>query len=197
VALRKEMKALQEEQKALREEQRSLREEVKALRIDFNRMLKVIENLQRAYISLDARVRDLYNRFSYFFAAITASINQLRVFAGVSFQDFICKLMSKYLEEAGLLPKGAKLMRKNIEGYEIDYFWEDPLIIGEATAYVDSVEKMKTFVKKIEIIRKKFGREPQMKFFLGLTVKKNTREKIIEIAKREKIEVFLGRDVEG
>ena len=141
-------------------------------------------------------MRDLYDRFSYFFATITASMNQLRVFAGVSFQEFIGNLMSKYFEEAKILPKGARLKRTIIEGHEIDYFWDNPLIVGEATSFVDSVDKLDKFIKKIELVRKKYGKEP-IKFFLGLTVRKNIRKTLKEIAEKEGIEIFLGRDVEA
>jgi len=72
-------------------------------------------------------------------------------------------------------------------------FFEDPLIVGEITSYAENIEEIEKLLRKIEVIRKKYNKEPK-KFFIILTVSdSNVAENLRKKAKENEVELIIGK----
>lgn len=159
--------------------------EIAKLREDFNKMLEVIKGLQEAYLRLERRVDSLES-------AMISGFGELSKFAGMTFEEFVRKFLTALLRRAGEIPEVAELRRAVVEGEEINIFLEDPLIVGEATAYAESVEEIEKLLKKAEIVKAKYGREPR-RFLVILTASSKVAEELRGIAGREGVELIIGK----
>ena len=194
VSLREEQNKLREdfnrEMAALREEQNKLREEHNKLREDFNRMMKVIEGLQKGY-------RDLERRLERSFVSLNETMirgfGELSKFAGMSFEQFVRVFLSARLRAAKELPPEGELRRETVDGEEIDLFFEDPLVVGEATAHISSLDELDKLERKAKVAATKFGRKP-MKFLIALTASKEIAQELRRLARERGIELIIGRE---
>ncbi len=194
IALREDFKALREEQIRLREDFKALREEQIRLREDFNRMMRIVTGLQETYKSLNQSVKGLWEVHRRLESAMIAGFGELRKFAGVSFEEFVRSFLSETLRSWGVLPKGGMLEERVVEGEEINMFYEDPLIVGEATAYADSEDEVNKLLRKAEAARKKYGREPKM-FLIILSANQDVADKIYKLSDQYGIKTIIGKKV--
>ncbi len=75
---------------------------------------------------------------------------------------------------------------------EIDLFNEKPLVIGEVTAIVRRIEKITTFLRKVEFIEKRFGKA-EHKMFITYAIDIKIREEAIELLEKAGIKVIILR----
>ncbi len=79
---------------------------------------------------------------------------------------------------------------------EIDLFQENPLLVVEVTSFVDSLDKLLRFVKKIKFIREKYGKTPKA-VFITYRIAKEIEEAFMEIQKANEIELItIGRKLD-
>ena len=97
---------------------------------------------------------------------------ELSKFAGLTFEEFTRRFLSQYLRSMNIIPKDAELHKTVIDGEEINMFFEDPLIVGEVTSYAESSLEVDKLIRKVEIVRSRYGKEP-LKYLLVLTAKKD------------------------
>jgi hypothetical protein len=116
-------------------------------------------------------------------------------FAGVNFEDFVRSFLTEFLKRSGEIPEGAEIKKAVIDGEEINIFLEDPLIVGEVTAYADSVEEIVKLLRKAELVKSKYSREPR-KIMVALNVKRDALKEIERIAKERGVELMIGRAVD-
>jgi len=86
----------------------------------------------------------------------------------MSFEQFVRVFLSTRLRAEKKLPPRGELRREVVDGEEINLFFDDPLIVGEATAHIDSLKELDKLERKAKLAAKKFEREP-MKFLIALT----------------------------
>ncbi|MEM3545562.1 MAG: hypothetical protein QXU47_06295 [Candidatus Bathyarchaeia archaeon] len=177
-----EVKSLREGQAKLWENANRLWEEVKHLREGQNRLW---ENQNRLWKSQE-RMRDEFRSWTI------QGFGELAKFAGVSFKEFVRSFLTKHLREMGLIPADGELKKIVIDGEEINIFFENPLIIGEVTSSVESIEELEKLLKRAELAREKYGREP-MKYLIALTASASIADEIKVRAKINNVELILGK----
>lgn len=198
--LRKDFISISEEQikiskelAILREEQTKLREEQIKLREDFNKMLEVIKELQVTYYELREGQKKLWDIYESFRASMLYGFSEVSKFAGITFEEFVRNFLSEYLRKLKILPEGESLKKAIIDKEEINMFFEDPLIVGEITSYAENIEEIEKLLRKIEIVRKKYNKEPK-KFLIILTVSdRSLAEDLKKKAKENEVELIIGK----
>ncbi len=160
-------------------------EEIAKLREDmvagFKRHDEILERLEKRQDSLES--------------AMISGFGELSKFAGITFEEFVRKFLTARLRKAGEIPENAELSRGFVDGEEIDVFLEDPLIVGEVTSYADSAEDAMKLLKKAELARAKYSREPR-KMLIVLTARKDAAKDMRKIANEKGIELIIGKIVE-
>jgi hypothetical protein len=166
--------------------------ELVKLREDFNRMLSVIAqvregqgelreglvgleggvgSLEKGVASLGECVGSLERRFGSLEGAMVAGFGEVSKFAGLTFGEFVRKFLTAWFREAGEIPEGAELANARIDGEEVGVFLEEPLIVGEVTAYAESAEEMVKLLRKAEVAKARYSREPR-KILVALTARR-------------------------
>jgi predicted nucleic acid-binding Zn-ribbon protein len=197
--LAEEQGRLVKEQTRMWEELRMLREdmvkgferhdvEIVKLREDFNKMLEAIRSLQEGQMRVERRVDSLES-------AMISGFSELSKFAGLTFEEFVRKFLTASLRRSGEIPEHAELGRGLVEGEEINLFLEEPLIVGEATGYAESVGEMLKLLRKAEIVKVKYSREPK-KIIVILTARRDVVKELRRIAEEKSIELIIGKTVE-
>ncbi|MBS7634894.1 hypothetical protein KEJ34_05295 [Candidatus Bathyarchaeota archaeon] len=195
VRLSKEQVRLREEQTKIWKEIDMLREEQIRLREDFNRMLEVIKQLQEGQIRMEKRVYSLEKRFNSLEAAMISGFGELSKFAGLTFEEFVRKFLTAGMRKSGDIPEYAELVRGFVNGEEINLFLEEPLIVGEATSYAETADEILKLLRKVEVARAKYFREPR-KILVILSAKREASEEIRKIAEEKSIEVIIGKIID-
>lgn len=191
-----EIKALREEQIKLREEQTKIWteiakiwEEVKALREEQMKLreeqTRLREDMVKGFRRLDARIDSLES-------GMISGFGELSRFAGLTFEEFVRKFLTARLRKSGIIPEQAELTKGVIDGEEINIFLEEPLIVGEATGYADSADEVLKLLKKAEIAKVKYSKEPR-KILVILSAKREAAREIEKIADGEGVELIIGK----
>jgi len=194
IKLREEQTKIWREIQGLREEQISLREEQTKLREDFNKMLKVVEELQRGHRRLEKGFRRLEDRLDSLKDAMIGGLGEVSKFAGLTFEEFVRRFLTAQLRSSGELAEDAELKKKIIDGEEINIFSEEPLIVGEVTAHAETVDEIKKLLKKAEHIKAKYNREPR-KLLVALTAPNDVAKELKRIADENSIELIIGKTI--
>jgi len=167
-------------------------EELAKLREDFNKMLSAIVQIQEE----QKRLREGYERLERDLKGLEGGMLKgfadMSKFAGVNFEDFVRSFLTEFLRRSGEIPEGAELKKAVVDGEEIDIFLEDPLIVGEVTAYADSVDEIMKLLRKAELVKSKYSREPR-KMMVALNVKRDVVKEIERIAKERGVELMIRR----
>ena len=177
-------------------------EELAKLREDFNKMLSAIVQIQEeqrklreGYERLEERVGSLERGLKGLEGGMLKGFADMSKFAGVNFEDFARSFLTEFLRRSGVIPEGAEIKKTVIDGEEINIFLEDPLIVGEVTAYADSVDEIMKLLRKAELVKSKYSREPR-KMMVALNVKRGVVKEIERIAKERGVELMVGRAVD-
>lgn len=182
-----EVKSLREGQEKLWESQSKLWEEVRSLREGQNRLWEEVKSIR-------GEMKDLRAEVKSFGRAV-----------GRTLEDYTMAFVEIILEEKGYAKERIKLGKGRIvhegEEVEINIFNEDPLVIGEVTTFVESEEKavseISKIVKRINLAQRKFGRKVEYALLAVGNVSKNVLVKLEEEAKRNGIDLIIGRIIEA
>ena len=195
----KEIRGLREEQTkiwkeiaGIKAEQTSLREEQIKLREDFNRMLKVVEGLQRGHRILERSFKRLEDRLDSLRDAMIGGLGEVSKFAGLTFEEFVRRFLTAQLKSSGELAEDAELKKTIINGEEINIFSEEPLIVGEVTAHVETADEIRKLLKKAERIKAKYNREPR-RLLVVLTAPSDVAAELRRIADENDVELIIGK----
>jgi predicted nuclease with TOPRIM domain len=151
--------------------------------------------LENRVNSLDKRVDSLEERVDSLASAMITGFAELSKFAGITFEEFVRKFLTASLQKSGQIPRGVELTRKVIDGEEIDIFLEDPLIVGEVTAHADTPQEVDKLLKKAELAKTRYAKEPR-KILVILTAKRDVAQEIQRKAKEKNIELIIGRIID-
>jgi predicted nuclease with TOPRIM domain len=172
-----------------------IQEEQRKLREGYERLEKRMESLEGGVARLEGRVDSLERGLRGLEGGMMKGFADMSKFAGVNFEDFVRSFLTEFLRRSGVIPEGAEIKKTVIDGEEINIFLEDPLIVGEVTAYADSVDEMMKLLRKAELVRAKYSREPR-KMMVALNVKRDVLKEIERIAKERGVELMVGRAVD-
>jgi len=84
------------------------------------------------------------------------------------------------------------LKRAVVEGEEINLFLKDPLIVGEVTSYIETVNEVEKLIRKADIVKKRYGRKPR-KILVALTVRSGILRDIRRMCMEKDIELMVGK----
>jgi uncharacterized membrane-anchored protein YhcB (DUF1043 family) len=170
-------------------------EELAKLREDFNKMLSAIVQIQEEQRKLREGYERLERDLRSLEGGMLKGFADLSKFAGVNFEDFVRSFLTEFLRRSGEIPESAEIKKAVIDGEEINIFLEDPLIVGEVTAYADSIGEIMKLLRKAELAKSKYSREPR-KIMVALDVKRGVVKEIERIAKERGVELMIGRAVD-
>jgi archaellum component FlaC len=181
--------------KEIRESQSRLENRVNSLENRMDSLEKSVNSLEKRVDSLEKRVGSLEERVDSLASAMIAGFAELSKFAGITFEEFVRKFLTASLQKSGQIPQGVELTRKVIDGEEIDIFLEDPLIVGEVTAHADTPQEAEKLLKKAELAKTRYAKEPR-KILVILTAKRDVAQEIQKKAKEKNIELIIGRIID-
>ena len=202
-ALTVEQTKIWDELKALREDMvkgfKRYDEEISKLREDFNKMLKEQVKLREEQTKIWREVRGLQEghrrlekRLTSLESAMISGFRDISKFAGMTFEEFVRRFLTTRLREAGEIPSDAELKKATIDGEEVNLFLEEPLIIGEVTAYAETVDDVRRLLRKAELARARYGREPK-KLLVVLTAPSNVAAELRKVAGESGVELIVGK----
>ena len=184
----KEINKLWEGQNKLWENQNKLWEEVRSLREGQNKLWEGQARIERRIDSLERTTASLES-------AMISGFGELSKFAGLTFEEFVRKFLTAGLRRSGEIPEQAEIVRGTVCGEEINLFLEEPLIVGEVTSYADSAHEILKLLRKAEVARASYAREPR-KILVILTAKKETADEIRKLAKENNVKLIIGKEVD-
>jgi hypothetical protein len=131
-----------------------------------------------------------------------SGFRDLKASIGVAFQDHAASFLQLMLEEMGY--PDAKVERKilvyNGEAVEINLFCEKPLIVGEATVSIRSIEEARREIEKLlirtKIVEERYGRKPEMVVLSVARVVEEASKTLKELAEKYGIKLILGKEIE-
>ena len=180
-ALREGQNKLWENQNKLWENQNRLWEEVKSLRESQNK-------LWDAYIRLDRYVR--------------SGFRDLRRVLGSTFESFAAAFVEVMLEDMGYV--GVEVSRRVLvvdnEVLEINLFSEKPLVVGELTMHIGTVEEarreVEKLLKRVRAVEKLYGVKPILTILCVAKVSPEALTTLRTLTKESGIKLITKEDIE-
>ncbi|MEZ0346872.1 MAG: hypothetical protein ABWK01_09990 [Infirmifilum sp.] len=120
---------------------------------------------------------------------------QLHRFAGITFERFVRRLLTRELVKEGVIPRGKRLREEVVDGEQIDIFLDDPLIVGEVTAYAETEGEVDKLLKKVRVAESRYGRQASRKILIVLAAPRGVAKRLRRRCQEEGIELILGRTV--
>lgn len=197
-----EVKGLREEQKALWENQNRLWEEIRSLREDQKRLWenqnKLWENQGRLWEEVKALRLEQERMRKY----MIAGFRELSRTLGAAFEDHAAAFLEIMLEEMGYV--GARVGKRYFvhegEVKEVNIFCEDPLIVGEVTVSIKSLDEVEGEIGKImeraRMVEEKYGKKPLLTILCVARVTPDVSEALRSLAERHGIKLILGKEIE-
>jgi len=167
-------------------------EEIAKLREDMATGFRVFDN---RIGSLEKKMDVIEERMGSLESAMMSGFGELSRFAGLTFEEFVRRFLTERLRRSGEIPEDAELRRGLVDGEEVDLFLENPLIVGEVTGYAESVDDMLKLLRKAELAKVKYSREPR-KILVILTAKRDVAREVRRIAEEKGVELVVGKTVD-
>ena len=181
-----EVRALREDQNKLWESTNKLWEEVRALREGQERLWGEVKALGEGQRRLESRVESLERRFS----GLEKAVAMLARTVGVTLNDFVASFVEEMLRLSGVPEEKIKVSPSVRIVYgetvrEVDIFNTDPLVVGQVTTYIPSVEEARRELGKlledVEFVEKITGR----KVFMAILAVENAPEEVAALLESE------------
>jgi hypothetical protein len=130
------------------------------------------------------------------------NFEQLGKAVGMTLEYYTAAFLEEYLSERGYegakVEVGVKLkyMGKTVE---LDLFCEDPLLVGEVTTGVASLEdarrEIDKLLERVNFVKEMYGRDVDIKILAIANVGAEAVEFLREIAEKHGIMVIIGREI--
>jgi exonuclease VII small subunit len=192
--LREGYERLEKRVGSLEEGQARLEKRVGSLEEGQARLEKRVGSLEEGQARLEKRMDSLERGLKSLESAMLRGFADLSKFAGITFEEFVRGFLTEALRSSGEIPEGAELKRAVVDGEEINIFLEDPLIVGEVTASAESVGEITKLLRKAELARARYSKEPK-KIMIALTAKRDVAREIERIAEESGVRLVIGRVV--
>ncbi len=160
------------------------------------------QQIDRRFEESDKRFEAMQQQIDRRFDKVFERFDELSLALGHDFEEFNSYWLETFLLEQGY-PKVAIKKRHlfdknytvfpNSKDVEVDLFNEEPLVIGEVTAIVRSIDKVTVFLKKIKFIEKELEREAEYKIFITYAIDPEIREEAVRLLKEGGVTLFTLR----
>jgi len=198
---------LWEEIKELREDQRRLWEEVRELRRGQERLWKEVRGLSESQRKLWEEVRELRREQGRLWREVRGlryNFEQLGRAVGMTLDHYTASFLKRYLMDMGYPePRIEVDVKFRYEGgyLEVNVFCEDPLLVGEVTTYLGTVDEAKSELEKLlersKIIEGMFKRSVKFKVLAVANVKEGIAQVLKDLAEKNGVLLIVGREVLG
>jgi len=149
----------------------------------------------------DQKLNDLEERIDLRFEKVFQRFDEMSISLGHDFEEFNSLWLQDFFRAQGF-PK-LKIRKRTFydENYEvfpdshdveIDIFHEKPLIIGEVTAITRKIEKVTTFLRKVQFLTKRFG-EPYAVVYVTYGFLPRIRDEALRLLENAKVKVYTLR----
>ncbi len=190
-----EVRALREGQERLWEENRKIWEEIKALREGQEKLWEEVRALREGQGRLWEEVGRVWRYVKSGFEGVREAL-------GVSFEEYVASFIRFMLYELGY-PEAKVEARKHVvyEGrlVELNVFSEEPLIVGEATLTLKSVEEAEEEVKKlnerVNIASRLYGKKPLLTILAVGNAPEEVIDHLKELTLRHGVKLIIGREL--
>ena len=150
-------------------------------------MSDMVEKLLESYLMLEKELRS-------FEETMIRCFGEFAKLVGLPFDWLVRTMFTAKLRTIGEIREDAELKKVIIDGEEINLFLEEPLIIGEAIAYAETIDVIRRLLRKAEIVEAKYGKEPR-KLLVILTATSETSRQLKRIAEKEHVELIIGKTI--
>ncbi|MHC1628191.1 MAG: hypothetical protein ACXQTI_05120 [Candidatus Nezhaarchaeales archaeon] len=175
-----------------------IEEEIKLLRESQN---KTWEEIHKTWSEIK-QLHEEQKRLSEEQRKLRATIETLGKALGATFEHYAIGFVKLMLEDLGhpQAQVDRKTLYYNGKIYEINIFCEQPLIVGEATIYLGSIEEadkeLHKLIERIEIAKKVYGKEPMIKILAIANAPSNVINHLKRKALEKGIKLAYGRELE-
>jgi len=187
-----EVKNLREETRSLREDVRTLKEGQEALREGQEKLWEEVRTLKEGQETLREGQERLWKY-------VKAGFAELRATLGATFEDYARAFLEVMLEEMGY--PGARVTRgyllRDREVVEVDMLCENPLVVGEATSRIQSIEEAEREVDKlterVRLAEEKYGRKPVLAVLAVGSAPPEVLDRLKSLAEKNGFKLVVGR----
>ncbi len=165
------------------EQREEFKTEMEKQREDTNRRFeKLSKRIEKQREEIIKSIKKHYEMNKERIDILSGKIEDLGKSLGVTFEDFVRVNLTEILVAAGILDINQRLesvhfkdpehkVNLKTDDVQIDLFCENPLIVGEVTESLVSIEKFERLIKRIIFITEKFGRKPDYTIFVTKAIK--------------------------
>jgi hypothetical protein len=178
--------------------------------LGLSEVLKRLDKLEEGQVRLWKEVRRLWKEVRQLRVDYSRLVKYVRVGFGdlsralrVTFEDHSASFLEVLLEEMGYpeAKVGRKVLVHDGEAVEINLFCEDPLVVGEATVSVESVEEaereVEKLLKRVEVVEKKYGKRPVLVVLSVARTAPGVSERLEDLAKKARDKAGAGEGDRG
>jgi len=193
--------------KRLEEHDRKFDEIVKRLEEHdrkFDEIVKRLEEHDRKFITLEEQMRKGFEETERYLKYLTATLEDIKRSIGISLEYYTSNFVEMILKEKGfkdfVVGAHVSLFNPNNKTFrEIDILCVEPLVVGEVTTVLTSIENAERELNKLldntRFVEEFFGK----KHFMKLLAVENTTEEVLKYlkskAKELNITLITGREV--
>ncbi len=198
---------LWKEVRGLSESQRKLWEEVRELRKGQEKLWREVRELSESQRRLWEEVRELRREQGRLWREVRGlryNFEQLGRAVGMTLDHYTASFLKRYLMDMGYPePKIEVDVKFRYEGgyLEVNVFCEDPLLVGEVTTYLGTVDEAKSELEKLlersKIIEGMFKRSVKFKVLAVANVKEGIAQVLRDLAEKNGVLLIVGREVLG
>jgi len=189
-------------QTAILEEAKKLWEEVKALREGQDKLWEENRRIWEEIKALREGQEKLWDEVRRIWRYVKSGFEGIREALGVSFEEYVTSFIRFMLYELGY-PEAKVEVGKHIvhEGrlIELNIFSEEPLIVGEATLTIKSIEEAEEEVRKlnerVNIASKLYGKKPLLTVLAIGNAPEETINHLKKLTSKHGIKLIIGREL--
>ncbi|MEM4304033.1 MAG: hypothetical protein QXQ70_09100 [Candidatus Caldarchaeum sp.] len=133
---------------------------------------------------------------------MVSGFRDLRTALGVAFEDHAASFLEVMLQDMGYenVVVEKKYLARNGEVVEINLFCERPLLVGEATVSVRSVDEAEREVDKllrrIEAVTEKYREKPMLSILSVARTTPEASQHLKSLTEKHGIKLILGKEIE-
>ena len=194
-----ETRRIWEEVKSLREGQEKLWENQDRLWKSQEKLWREVKSLREGQEKLWENQEKLWREVKY----LRVEVSSFGRAVGRTLEDYSAAFIEMVLRERGYpeerIDVGRKVLVCDGKTVEVNVFNEDPLVVGEVTTYLGTVEEalreVRKVLERVELAEKIYGRKALIKVLSVANAPADVVETLREQARKHGITLIVGKEV--